>query len=258
MKIVYYKNPESEYCPLNSSDFSDDADIVIKCFDCENELLYIKEYHPDIIVFEKSAMPFAMSVFYELISSEENYSPKVFVYYSEEKTVDLNDYEPEKPFGRFGIVDMVESEYDCMDDDGKHDMKLLVSGVLSELGIPVRISGYRYLRKAVLISLYNREALNSITKEIYSVVGKQFRVSVSSVERSMRHAIESVWDKSDSIYMKLYFSRRKKPSNSVFISVVSEDIGNHCRTEIEKQLEILESCRKYARRKKKCRNKQCF
>lgn len=251
MKIVYYKNPESEYQPLNSIISSDEADVVIKCFDSENEFSYIREHRPDIIVFEKSAMPFAVSVFYELISSEEDYSPKVLVYYPDAKTVDIKDYKPDEPFGKFDIVDAVESEYDCTDDCGKHDMKALVSGILSEFGMPVHISGYRYLRKAVLISLYNPDAVNSMTKEIYSVIERQFKTSRGSAERSMRHAIESVWDKSDSICLKLYFSRRKKPSNSVFISVVSDDIRNHYEAEIEKEIEIRESCRKYARRKKK-------
>lgn len=252
MKIVYYKNPESEYHPVGSIISPDEADIAIKCFDSENELSYIKEHLPDIIIFEESAMPFAMSVFFELISSEENYSPKVLVYYPDEKTAGFKDYKTDEPFGKFGIVDSVESEYDCLDDDGKHDMKALVSGILSELGIPVHISGYRYLKKAVLISLYNPEAVNSITKDIYPVIERQFKTSRGSAERSMRHAIESVWDKSDSFCLKLYFSRRKKPSNSVFISIVSDDIRNHCKAEIEKEIEIRESCRKYARRKKKC------
>ena len=254
MKIVYYRNPESEHQPVGSIISPDEADVVVKCFDCENEFSYIKANHPDIIIFEKSAMPFAVSVFYELISSEEGYSPKVLVYHPDEKAVDFKDYEPDKPFGKFGIVDAVESEYDCTDNNGKRDMKLLVSGILSELGIPSHISGYRYLRKAVLISVYNPKAVNSITKEIYPVIERHFKISRGSAERSMRHAIESVWDKTNSVHLKLYFSRRKKPSNSVFISFVSEDIRNHYEKEIEKEIEIRESCRKYARRKKKCRN----
>lgn len=254
MKIVYYKNPESEYQPFGNIISPDEANIAIKCFDSENELSYIEENRPDIIVFEDSAIPFAMSVFFELISSEGNYSPKVLVYHPETKTVDPEN-PVSKPFGKFGIVDAVESEYDCVDADGKHDIKAIVSGILSELGIPIHISGYRYLRKAVLISLYNPDSMNNITKDIYPAVEKHFRVSRGSAERAMRHAIESVWDKSDSVYFKLYFSRRKKPTNSIFISVVSDDIRNHYEKEIAKEIEIRESCRKYAIRKKKCRNK---
>ena len=59
MKIVYYRNPESEYQPVGSIISPDEADVVVKCFDCENEFSYIKANHPDIIIFEKSAMPFA-------------------------------------------------------------------------------------------------------------------------------------------------------------------------------------------------------
>jgi len=256
MKIVYYKNPESEYQPVSSIISPDEADVVVKCFDCENEFSYIKEHLPDIIIFEKSAMPFAMSVFFELISSDKDYSPKVLVYHHDEGKTDFKDYKSDEPFGRFGIIDSVESEYDCIDTDGKCDMKSLVSGVLSKLGIPAHISGYRYLRKAILISLYNPESMNNITKDIYPTIEKQFKVSRGSAERSMRHAIESIWDKSNSICLKLYFSRRKKQSNSVFISVVSEDIRNHYEREIEKEIEIIESCRKYARRKKKCMHKR--
>ena len=215
MKIVYYKNPESEYQPQRDIVFPDDTDVIVKCFDCENELSYIKENHPD------------------------------------EKTVDLNEYEPEKPFGKFDIVDAVESEYDCVDDDGKHDITAIISGILSEFGIPAHISGYRYLKKAVLISLYNSSAMNTITKDIYPAIERHFRVSRGTAERAMRHAIESVWDKSDAVFIRLYFSRRKKPSNSLFISLVSENIRNHYESEIQREIEIIESCRRYARRKKK-------
>ena len=254
MKIVYYKNPESEYRSFDDIVSSGEADVVLRCFDSESELSYIDEHRPDIIIFEDSAIPFAISAFLELIPSDETYSPKVLVHHPETRTFNPQNSSPE-PFGKFGIVDLVESEYDCTDDYGKCDMKSLVSGILSELGISVHISGYRYLRKAVLISLYNPSAVKNITKDIYTVIEKYFRVSRGTAERAMRHAIESVWDKSDSIHLRFYFSRRKKPTNSLFISIVSEDIRNHYEKEIANEIEIRESCRKYARRKKKLRNK---
>lgn len=249
MKIIYYKNPESLYLPIDKTVLSEEDSFVVKEFDAETEFLYIKDCLPDIVIFEESVIPFGAEAFFEMFSSDELCLPKILVYHPSTDSVSSESEIPKKPFGRFDIVDSVVSDYNCFDKYGKINTESLVSGMLSELGVSVRVCGYRYLKKAILLSLYKSESSGNITKDIYPVIERHFRVSRGSVERAMRHAIESLWDKNGSLYVRLYFSRRKKPSNSLFISMISENIRYRYDNEIKEEIRISESCRKYARRK---------
>ncbi len=259
MKLVYYKAPESETSDIKEILSSDKISVDIRVFDEQCELDYIKENLPDKIIFEEQAIPFAFDMFNEMISEEiPSYNPDISIYHTKSGIITTKDFFLKKPYSNENVIKAVLSEYDCIDKYGKINMRLLVSGILSELGIPIHMSGYRYLREAILIAIYNPDAIDNITKEIYPVVEKHLKVQRSSAERSMRHAIETVWDKSDSVYFRLYFRRKKKPSNSLFISTISKDIRFYYREEIENEIRIAESCRKYLKSKKTKINKKPY
>ncbi|MBS5523276.1 MAG: hypothetical protein KHX56_13510, partial [Clostridiales bacterium] len=44
------------------------------------------------------------------------------------------------------------------------DIKRRVTKMIQDLGVPANIKGYTYLRDAILISIANPDAINSITK----------------------------------------------------------------------------------------------
>ena len=48
----------------------------------------------------------------------------------------------------------------------------------------------RYLRDAIMMSVDDKEMLNSITKILYPSIAKQHGTTPSRVERAIRHAIE--------------------------------------------------------------------
>ena len=73
------------------------------------------------------------------------------------------------------------------------------------------------------------DVINSITKELYPTVAKDFNTTPSRVERAIRHAIEVAWDRGDVDTLNSYFgytiqNSRGKPTNSEFIAMISDKL----------------------------------
>lgn len=251
MRLVYYKNPESDMEYIREILSSDKLNIDIRVFDEETESDYIRENKPDTIIFEESAVPFGMPMFFDILCDEMIYNPEIFVYRPKSGILTKKDFVLEKPFSTSDVVKAVMSDYNCIDKYGNLDMRALISGILTELRIPSHVSGYRYLREAILITVYNPLSLDNVTNNIYTAVGRKCNTtSLSAVERSIRHAIEMAWDRADAVHFHLYFQTKKKPSNLLFISLVTNEIRKHYEKEIEKEIEIIESCKRYSKKKK--------
>lgn len=70
-----------------------------------------------------------------------------------------------------------------------------VTNIIHEIGVPAHIKGYQYLRDAIIMSVENREVINSITKVLYPTIAKMNQTTPSRVERAIRHAIEVAWSR---------------------------------------------------------------
>jgi len=101
----------------------------------------------------------------------------------------------------------------------------LVNDIIYYLDIPVNFKGYRYVRSAILLCYEDSEMLYGITKVLYHEIAKEFKTSAISVERNIRHAISTAWEKGYfEITQKLLYTNSNfvshKPSNKEFISLV--------------------------------------
>ena len=99
----------------------------------------------------------------------------------------------------------------------------VLDAYLRKLGFRENILGTNMIREAV--ALWRPGAL--MTKEIYPVVAKQCGSTASRVERAMRHAIETAWDRADVDTIEEIFGGtidpgRGKPSNAEFISMIAK------------------------------------
>ena len=99
--------------------------------------------------------------------------------------------------------------------------------LLSEAGIPPYLDGFCYFKEAIDLVSKDPDRINHITKEIYPEIGRRHGVSGSCVERSMRNALAVAWRetysaKSIFLWEKLHFTKEKRPSNSEFLSAVSD------------------------------------
>ena len=115
-------------------------------------------------------------------------------------------------------------------------LKMRITQVVHEIGVPAHIKGYEYLRYAIQLAVEDMQLINSITKELYPMVAKQFNTTASRVERAIRHAIEVAWDRGDIETLQKYFgwtisSNKGKPTNSEFIALIADKL----RLELEKE-----------------------
>lgn len=103
-----------------------------------------------------------------------------------------------------------------------------VRNILLELGVPCNVQGYRYIKQAVMLMLYDNFN-NCITKELYPKIAKMNDTTSNRVERSIRHAIETTFKNIDTDVSKKYFGNsinpnNGKPCNSQFIATIVEYI----------------------------------
>ncbi len=110
------------------------------------------------------------------------------------------------------------------------DIETRVTDIIHEIGIPAHIKGYQYVREAILYSIKNKEAINSITKVLYPTVAKRYNTTPSRVERAIRHAIEVAWDRGDLDTLQGFFgytvsNAKGKPTNSEFIAMIADRLA---------------------------------
>ena len=103
-------------------------------------------------------------------------------------------------------------------------VEIKISQLLNGMGITASIKGYHYLRTGILMALQNREALEGVTKVMYPGIARTYQTSSSKVERAIRHAITSSWERGgDRVFGEvLGCGLAHRPTNSQFIAVVSE------------------------------------
>ena len=102
-----------------------------------------------------------------------------------------------------------------------------ISNIFITVGIPAHIKGYQFLREAIKLTINRPEIINSITKELYPAIAKQFNTSASKVERAIRHAIEVGWSRGkieniNNIFGVRVYDQNDRPTNGEFIALVAD------------------------------------
>lgn len=108
-----------------------------------------------------------------------------------------------------------------------HGLETEVTSVIHEIGIPAHIKGYQYLRDAIIMAINDMDILNSITKQLYPSIAKNYNTTPSRVERAIRHAIEVAWsrgkmDTIDKLFGYTVNNGKGKPTNSEFIALIAD------------------------------------
>lgn len=98
-------------------------------------------------------------------------------------------------------------------------LDVTIAQMLSGLGVPSQIKGFRYLRRAIGLVVGDLRLVNSMTKELYPGIAREFQTTPAGVERSIRHAICVAWSRGDSPRLQELFSYTTgRPCNSEFIA----------------------------------------
>lgn len=102
-----------------------------------------------------------------------------------------------------------------------------ISEIFRGFGIATHILGYQYLRYAIELTINDLNMVSHVTKGLYPAVAKKFQTDPTRVERAIRHAIETAWNRGNLELVEKYFgytvcAKREKPTNSEFIATIAE------------------------------------
>lgn len=106
-------------------------------------------------------------------------------------------------------------------------LEVQISNLMRQLGIPARLKGYQYLRKAIIMAMKDPAVMDGVTKILYPDIAKCYGTTASCVERAMRKAIAVAWERGNIDFLQYYFGCTKKPqmakpTNSEFIATVAD------------------------------------
>lgn len=110
------------------------------------------------------------------------------------------------------------------------DIDEIIADMLKDAGMPQHVNGYYYVVTGLKLCVANPGCLQAITKELYPAIAKIHGTTPSRVERSIRHAVELVFDRNDmhtlmSIFGNTVSMGRGKLSNSEFLSFYTNEIN---------------------------------
>lgn len=111
----------------------------------------------------------------------------------------------------------------------QRNLEVEVTNIMHEIGVPAHIKGYQYLRDAIMMVVKDLDVINSITKQLYPTIAREYNTTPSRVERAIRHAIEVAWsrgqvDAIDSLFGYTVNIGKGKPTNSEFIAMVADKL----------------------------------
>ncbi len=105
-----------------------------------------------------------------------------------------------------------------------------LSNMLLQMGANPYHSGYRYMKECVIIVMQKHGSIKSIMKELYIPVAENNDVTYSNIERSIRHTINCMWNKTRidvinrSFGMNI-FTPLDVPTNSQLITLIAEKLS---------------------------------
>ena len=211
---------------------SNNMEVVYEAHDGEEGLRMIKDHVNDVdLVLLDLIMPNKDGIYVldkikeegfnadEMIKRVSTYNIKYFLL----KPFDFNDLE-QRVLEATNQVEVKTGQ--CLYEN---ELKISVTKLLHELGVPSHIKGYQYIREGILLLYNNPDIVGGITKELYPEIASRFNTSVSRVERAIRHAIEVSWNRGNLDLMEEVFGHsvdydKAKPTNSEFIVTVADKL----------------------------------
>lgn len=110
-----------------------------------------------------------------------------------------------------------------------YELEIYIAKIMLDMGVPVHLKGYHYLREAILLSAKNMELAGSVTKLLYPTIAKHFKTTDQKVERAIRNAIEVSWVRGNTDSFEKFFGYsalqgKTRPTNSEYISRIADEL----------------------------------
>lgn len=112
----------------------------------------------------------------------------------------------------------------------QHDLYVAeTTKLLRKIGIPPHISGYHFLREAIVMVAADFNRITTMMNGVYKPIAYRNESTVSRVERAMRHAVEVACDRCrvhtlEEIFGNSISSEKDKPSNREFIAAFADKV----------------------------------
>ena len=100
--------------------------------------------------------------------------------------------------------------------------ELEVISALRELGVPVHLKGYQFIKTAIKHLQKNPDTIYHITKELYPAVAEMHNTEPTRVERGIRHALSFAY--MDLAVLKKVLGTSRELTNSEFLATLNEVI----------------------------------
>lgn len=107
------------------------------------------------------------------------------------------------------------------------DLQEQAADLLSALGVPAHLSGYKML--CLAITLFAQDPLQALSKETYPAVAELLggKYACRAIEHDIRSAIGIAWYHRDPALWREYFPKHRKPTNKQFIAAVASRLQNN-------------------------------
>ena len=221
---------------------SDKLELKYEAYDGEYGFKILSQHHDDIdVVLLDLIMPNKDGIYVLEQIKKKNIESNIVVitsFNSDEMLRRIASYDVKyfllKPFDlkdlEQRVIESISSK-EIPKSISKHeqDLKISLTKLLHELGVPSHIKGYQYIREGIILLYNNPSIIGGITKELYPEIAAKYNTSVSRVERAIRHAIEVSWNRGDLDLMEEIFGHsvdydKAKPTNSEFIVTVADKL----------------------------------
>jgi len=238
---VLIADDNREFCELLSGFISqqDGLEVVGAANSGTQAIKMIREHSPDIVVLD-IIMPHLDGIgVLENLAGAVN-RPKVIIItaFGQEsvirRSVELGaDYFIVKPFDFNMLVDRIRqlsgevSLQHYVHETNKRNLDPDVTNIIHEIGIPVHVKGYHFLREAIIMAYNDTSLLGALTKELYPKIAVKFKTTPSKVERAIRNAIQLACEKGNlemiyNIFGYTMNADRDKLTNGQFISALAD------------------------------------
>lgn len=99
--------------------------------------------------------------------------------------------------------------------------------ILIDIGIPLKCTGFNYLRDCIQAATENPALTVNISRYIYGSLAKKYSTAVHNIERDIRHAILLAYNsekiyKLNGLFGRNILTKPEKPTNGDIIVIISE------------------------------------
>lgn len=245
---VMIADDNAEFCQLLVDYFQEypELKVVGVAHEGQRVLKLIKESPVDVLLLDL-IMPNmdGLGVLEKLQRAELPHRPRVIVFtaFGQEemtrKAIRLGaKYYIIKPFDLGALARRIietarETESKALRPPTAEEAERAVARIIHRLRIPMNFKGHLYLREAILLAVGDSALITEITKRLYPRIAEKYATTSERVERAMRFAIETAWNRGDIEFLHDLFGysvdeRKGKPTNASFIAKVAD----HVRLEI--------------------------